>query len=140
MISGFFKNLVFQAKKDPAIYSIDAQLSLILDKLKYEMDEALISCMISRRSTKVILASFNSQETMVPFFHNITSFIGHALIAASFPKLANTYKIYLSNNVVILVFLVKDIQVSIVANSSLSNLGILEQITLPEIREILKDV
>jgi hypothetical protein len=118
-----FKNLVFQAKKDPAIYSIDEQLSLIIDKLKFEMDEGLISCMISRRSTKVILASFNSQETMLPFFHNINSFIEQALVASSFPKLAITYKIYLSNNLVILAFLVKDIQVSIVPNYMLVNVG-----------------
>lgn len=140
MISSFFKNLMFQAKKDPSLYSINSQYSLIIEKLRNEMDEGLISCQISRRSTNVILASFNSQETMTPLFHKITSFIEHALIASSFPRLKNSYKIFLKNDIVILTFLIKDIQLNIVANYSQVNIGLIEQITIPEILENLKEI
>lgn len=115
----------------------DAQLGMILDKLKSEMQEGLISCLIIKRSNKELLASYNSQENMIPLFHNITSFLEHALIAASFPRLSNSYKIYLKNNIVLINFLIKDIQISLVANGDIANLGLIEQITLPEIREVL---
>lgn len=140
MITGFFKNLIFQSKKSPVVYFSDAQLGLILSRLQNDMAEGLISCMITEKKTKTLLASFNSQETMISLFHDITNFLEHTFMASPFPNLANQYKICLAQDIVILVFLIKQIQISIIANSSLCNLSILEQITYPEIREILVEI
>jgi len=140
LITGFFKNLIFQSKKNPDVYFVDAQLGLILKRLQDETGEGLISCIITHRNTQSLLASFNSQETMIPLFHNITSFLENTFATSSFSKLANQYKICLTQDIVIVVFLIGDIQMSIIANSSLCNLSVLELITYPEIRKILVEI
>ncbi len=137
MLSGFFKNLVFQSRKDPAIYAADAQLLIIINKLRDELGDSLISCSISKKNSKTVLASFNFQESMLPLYQNITEFLEHALIAASFPKLKESFKIKMSHHSLLIGWLPASYQIFILLDDSIANIGILEGIIFPEIKEIL---
>jgi hypothetical protein len=137
MLSGFFKNLVFQSRKDPSVYAVDAKVLLSINRLREELGDGLISCSISKKNSKIILASFNFQESMLPLFQMITEFLEHALIAASFPKLNTSFKIKLSNNSLLIGWLPASYQIFILVDDSIANVGILEGIVFPEIEEIL---
>jgi hypothetical protein len=137
MLSGFFKNLVFQSRKNPVVYAADAQLLLVINKLREELGDGLISCCISKKNSKTILASFNFQESMLPLFQNISQFIEHALIAARFPKLKESFKIKMSHHSLLIGWLPAPYQIFILLDESIANIGILEGIIFPEIKEIL---
>lgn len=140
MISGFFKNLVYQSKRDASIYAQDAQMQWTIERIRKDVGEGLIACAIIHLSNEKILASYNFQESMKSIFVKSTFFIQHALNAAAFPRLRHNYKIYLTNSYLIMVHLIGNIQVTLVLDSTQCNIGVIEGVTIDEISGILKDI
>jgi hypothetical protein len=44
---------------------------IVINKLRDELGDGLISCCISKKNSKAVLASFNFQESMLPLYQNI---------------------------------------------------------------------
>lgn len=134
MLTGFFKNLVFQSKKFPTIVAVDDFALNSIKLIQDQLGEGLIACQIHNTEKKKLLGGFNSQESLTPFFSELAQFLNTNL---SNSKLLNweEFAIFqLQNNYHIVIIQIDKLRLFILCEGHLLNLGLIINLTIPALK------
>jgi hypothetical protein len=140
MLSGFLKNLSFSSKQKPTIEGQNIAINNSIEDFKNKLGDALISCIVSKQGKEESIAQYNSQHSIAELFVYMSGHLNRKLNDYHFPTINTHYKLELNNNFTVLVVFIKDYQFVYILNTELTNMGILLNLFLPEMREKLNEV
>lgn len=113
----------------------------IQETLRYaqqELGEGLVAIDFYSAADAQSLAGINNIEKGAALFSRMTSIISKALAVANFDPLQDYYMMHYENNATGFVLLHDEYQIGIVLNTEKAKLGIMVNLVIPGIMEILR--
>ena len=115
------------------------QVKKSIDKLKDDLEDALIMTDIFTTADGESIAGYNTQPKACAHFSKVTNHMVKALKESNFPKLNNFYIVNLMNSLVLIVLPLDEYQWVMLIDTSKAPLGLLLNIILPKIVDSFKE-
>ncbi|HLP48346.1 MAG TPA: response regulator, partial [Candidatus Kapabacteria bacterium] len=107
------------------------KVSTLIDRLKEELGEALLSAQVWTLSEGEVFAGYNQQSEVSDLFTQITLYINEALSTAEFPQLGKYYVFNLEGKKISVTIPLGEYFCSVLIDSKKTPLGLLLKVVLP---------
>ncbi len=116
------------------------KLKQAIEKLKDDLDGALVATDIYPTGVGTSLAGFNSNPQATALFDRVTSYMIKSLDGAGFPGLDKYYLLDLKgSHLVVVIFFEEGYQQGMLIDSTKANLGILLNIAIPNAIRLVRE-
>ncbi len=111
----------------------------IIDELKGDLGEALVSADIWHIKDAQSLGGYNVHHKATALFNEVTRMLEKTLSSSEFPDLGDYYMVHTANDYLVVISKAGDYQLGMTVDLSKTTMGILMSIVVPKIIENLKN-
>ncbi len=114
-------------------------LNKVIEELKSDLGEALLSADIWHIKDAQGLAGHNQMPKATALFNEVTRVLGKTLSGSEYPGLGEYYTVHLDNNSMVIVLLFNDYQLGMTVDLSKTTMGLLMSVVMPKIQKMLEE-
>ncbi len=111
----------------------------IIEELKSDLGEALVSADIWHIRDAQSLGGYNVSHKATALFNEVTRMLQKTLSTSEFPNLGEYYMVHTANDYLVVINLAGDYQLGMTVDLSRTTMGILMSIVVPKVAENLKN-